>query len=414
MGEFFEAVEVEKVFEFIGSLSCIEESEEIDVREALGRVSSQDLAAGEDLPGFDRSTVDGYAVRSRDVFGASTSTPAILKVVGEIKIDEEYGETLGEGEALKVPTGGKLPEGADAVVMVEDTRQSGEILEVFKPVAPGQNVMRKDEDVSKNETVLRKGERITFGHISLLLNLGITKVKVTRRLKVGLISTGDEIIEPEMEKRFPFVRDSNTHSLKVILERLGFDVKRYGVAKDDFEQIRSFLEKSFKEDDVTVISGGSSVGVRDFTVDAINSIGKPGVVIHGVLISPGKPTIFGIVDGHPFVGLPGHPSSFTLSAFYFLVPLLRKVSCASNWRLRPSGKHPITSNVFSRQGRETLVWARRVFKGGKILLEPLLYKSGMVGVIAKAEGFLRIPTGVEGLYEGEEAEFFSIWEGLLV
>ncbi len=414
MGEFFNVVESKKVYEFISNLKSIEDSETVDIRESISRVSSEDVVAGEDLPGFDRSTVDGYAVKSSDVFGASVSTPAMLRVVGEIKIDEEYAGALKEGEALKVPTGGKLPDGADSVVMIEDTREAGEYIEVFKPVAPGQNVMRKDEDVSKGTIVLKKGTRINIGHVALLLNLGIIKLRVSRKLKVGIISTGDEVIEPELERKFPHVRDSNTHSLKVFLGRLGYRVKRYGISRDDFKELRSFMLRSFEEDDVTVSAGGSSVGVRDYTVEAIDSIGKPGVVIHGVLVSPGKPTIFGVVDDHPFIGLPGHPSSFTLSAFTFLLPLLKRLSGETDWMLRPTGKFRITDNVFSRQGRETFVWSKRVYEDGEIFVKPLMFKSGMISPAAQADGFIRIPAGVEGYYEGDFVEFYSISESLLI
>ena len=414
MGEFFNVVESKKVYEFISNLKSIEDSETVDIRESISRVSSENVVAGEDLPGFDRSTVDGYAVKSSDVFGASVSTPAMLRVVGEIKIDEEYAGALKEGEALKVPTGGKLPDGADSVVMIEDTREAGEYIEVFKPVAPGQNVMRKDEDVSKGTIVLKKGTRINIGYVALLLNLGIIKLRVSRKLKVGIISTGDEVIEPELERKFPHVRDSNTHSLKVFLERLGYKVNRYGISRDDFEELRSFMLRSFEEDDVTVSAGGSSVGVRDYTVEAIDSIGKPGVVIHGVLVSPGKPTIFGVVDDHPFIGLPGHPSSFTLSAFTFLLPLLKRLSGETDWMLRPTGKFRITDNVFSRQGRETFVWSKRVYEDGEIFVKPLMFKSGMISPAAQADGFIRIPAGVEGYYEGDFVEFYSISESLLI
>ncbi len=414
MGEFFNVVESEKAYEFISKLKSVEGFEILDVRESISRTSAEDVIAGEDLPGFNRSTVDGYAVRSPDVFGASLSTPAMLKVVGEIKIDEEYEKVLGEVEALKVPTGGKLPDGADAVVMVEDTREAGEYIEVFKPVAHGQNVMRKDEDVAKGSIVLRKGERINVGHVALLLNLGMVNVKVVRRVRVGLISTGDEVIEPEMKRTFPHVRDSNTHSLKAFLERLGYEVKRYGISHDDFDELRSLMLRSFEENDVTVSAGGSSVGVRDYTVDAINSIGRPGVLIHGVLVSPGKPTIFGLVDGHPFVGLPGHPSSFTLSAFVFLIPLLRKLSGEEDWMLKPTGRFKIADNVFSKQGRETFIWSERLYRGGEVLVKPLMFKSGMISPAARADGFIRIPAGVEGYYEGDFVEFYSISEGLLI
>ena len=414
MSGFFNVVESREVFKLIDSLKPIEETERISAKESAGRILAEDITSPEDLPGFDRSTVDGYAVRSKDVYGASPSTPAILRVVGEIKIDEEYDGEIGEGEALKLPTGGKLPKGADSVVMIEDTREAGELIEVFKPVAPGQNVMRKDEDVSVGKVIGKRGRKINLGLISLLLNLGITEVEVYRKVKVGLISTGDEIIEPEERREFPKVRDSNTHTLEVLLRRLGFEVKRYGIAKDDFEEVRSMMLKSYEENDVTVTSGGSSVGVRDYTTRAIDSIGEPGVVIHGVLISPGKPTIFGRVKDHVFVGLPGHPSSFILSAFYFLIPLLKRVSGDEDWMIKPTGKYAITTPVFSRQGRETLIWAKRVWRDGEILVEPILFKSGMISPMAMSDGFIRIPAGVEGFYEGEEVEFYSIWESLLI
>ncbi|HBT38686.1 MAG: Molybdenum cofactor synthesis domain protein [Thermotoga sp. 50_1627] len=411
--KFLKLASLDQVYsEYLRRLQPIGETLEVSTTESLGFVCARNVIASQDLPGFNKSLVDGYAVRSKDTTGASANFPVMLRVVFEVKVGEEPSKAINENEAAWVATGAMLPEGADAVVMVEHTQRFNEYVEVMKPVAIGENVLRTDEDVRKGQLVLAEGERIHPGHLQLLLQLGVERLKVFRRARVGVISTGDEIVEPFVkEKSAVQVRDSNSYGLVGWLKSLGFEASRVGLCKDSEDELFRTLRSCFDEYDVLVVSGGSSIGVRDFTEAAINRLGKPGVLFHGILIQPGKPTVLAIVNDKPVVGLPGNPVSFTISAKFVLIPILRKLENEKDFLFKPSGMVKLTRNVSSRQGREQFVRVKLLVRNGQVWAEPLESETARVFNLVEAHGVIRVPSDVEGLCEGELTEFYSLWSG---
>ena len=392
--------------DYISQIASIKEFQQLDIRNALNRVSYEDVVAPENFPGFRKSTVDGYALKARDTHGASDGLPALIQVVGEVKISQEYAGTLKSSEAVWVPTGGIVPRGADAVVMVEHTQVFGNYIEVMKPVAPGENVIESDEDIATNEQLVAKGVRFRLGHIHACLELGITSVKVYRKVKIGIISTGDEIVEPNAVKKMGQVRDGNTYALESWLKTKGGEAVRVCHVPDDSELLTQAVRENLNSYDVLVICGGSSVGTRDYTVDAIERSGKPGVIFHGVLTQPGKPTIFALVDEIPVLGLPGNPVSFMVSSRIFLTQVLRKREGECVMYPEPDGMVRLKRNVPSRQGRESYVRVKLKPENGELWAEPIFGESALVSNMLKADGVVRIPVGHEGIYAGEFAEFY--------
>ncbi|WP_448535521.1 molybdopterin molybdotransferase MoeA [Pseudothermotoga sp.] len=411
--KFLKLASLDQVYsEYFHRVKPIDETLEVPTLESLGFVCAEDVLASQNLPGFDKSLVDGYAVRSKDTIGASTNLPVMLRIAFEVKVGEEPKRAINENEAAWVATGAMLPEGANAVVMVEHTQRFNEYVEVMKPVAVGENVLRMDEDVRKGQLVLAKGERIQPGHLQLLLQLGVERLKVFRRAKVGVISTGDEIVEPFVkEKSVVQVRDSNSYGLVVWLRSLGFEANRVGLCRDDEDELFRTLKGWFDEYDVLVISGGSSIGTRDFTEAAIDRLGRPGVLFHGILIQPGKPTILAIVDDKPIVGLPGNPVSFTISAKFVLLPIMRRLEGEKDFLFKPSGMVKLTRNVSSKQGREQFIRVKLFEKQGQVWAEPLESETAQVSNLVVADGIIRVPSDVEGLSSGELAEFYPLWFG---
>lgn len=405
--EFLRFATTQEVYEnYVVKIKPMETIKTIETVDALGYVCARDVISKENLPGFDKSLVDGYAVRSLETKGASTNLPALLKVAFEVKIGEKPTYVLQPGQAAWIPTGGALPCGADAVVMVEHTQMFDDLLEVMKPVAIGENVMKYDEDVKVGEVVLKKNKRIRVNDIQLLLQLGVTQIDVYNRAKVAVISTGDEIIEPWETPCFAQVRDSNTYALVLWLENMGFAVQRVGHVKDNEDHLYEMLKDCLKNYDVVVISGGSSIGTRDHTARAIGKLGEPGVIYHGVMVQPGKPTIFALIEHKPILGLPGNPVSFLVSSRFFLLPILRRIENEEEFMPKPSGLVRLVKNVPSIQGREHFVRVKLRFENGDILAEPLFSETAHVSNISFADGVVRIPSQVEGIYAGQLVEFY--------
>lgn len=411
--KFLRLATLEQVYsEYLRLVNPLDQIEQVPVLESLGFVSAYDVLATQDLPGFDKSLVDGYAVRSKDTIGANSNFPAMLRFAFEVKVGEEPKRTLGQNEAAWIATGAMLPSGADAVVMVEHTQRFGEYVEVMKPVAFGENVFKKDDDLKAGQTALKKGVRIEPGHVQLMLQLGIQNVKVYRRASVGVISTGDEIVEPFVQnKSIVQVRDSNSYMLEIWLKTLGFKIKRVGLCRDDEEMLFEMIKDSIENHDALVIVGGSSIGVRDLTEAAINRSGEPGVIFHGILMQPGKPTVLGLLGGKPVVGLPGNPVSFTVSAKFVLLPILRKLEGENSFLPKPLGMVRLTRNVSSRQGREHFVRVKLFAKDGCIWAEPLESETAQVSNLATADGVIRLPANIEGSYAGDFVEFYPLWFG---
>ncbi len=379
--------------------------------DSLDRVLSEDIFAPDDLPGFTRSTVDGYAIQSKDSYGASESLPAFFQVIGEVKMGNSAEQKIGQGQAVLIHTGGMLPENADAVVMIENTQLTipGEI-EVSKAVAPNENIIATGEDVKSGTRIFPCGIKIRPGDIGALMSVGLVEINVFSKLKIGLISSGDEVIDPGFALKPGQVRDINSYLLSALVQKHGAVPTRYGIVADDRELLRTAITKAFRENDLVLVTAGSSASVRDFTAEVIQSIGAPGVLVHGVNVRPGKPTILAVCDGKPIIGLPGNPVSAYVVANIFVVPLLRKLNGETNFLNRQTIKGTLNINVNSVSGREDWIPVKihvdPVTKKNNI--EPIFYKSNLIFSIIQAEGFVRIPPDVTGYSTGSEVEVIFV------
>ncbi|MGI6064925.1 MAG: gephyrin-like molybdotransferase Glp [Bacillota bacterium] len=372
--------------------------ERVKISEGLNRRLAVDLVAKEPVPGFDRSVVDGYAVRAADTFGASESLPALFKVVGEVAMGDQPDIILQANEAVAIATGGMLPAGADGIVMIEYTeKMDASTIEVYKPSAPGDYIIRRGEDVAADSVVLARGTVIGPYQMGLAAAVGYETIEVTERLHVGVISTGEELVEPAVVPKQGQVRDVNTFCLAGLIEKSGGIPTLYGIVRDDRTQLQDTLDKAIEENDLVIISGGSSIGVRDLTLEVLSE----GLIFHGLAIRPGKPTLAAVVKNKLVMGLPGHPASAAI-AFYLLVqPLLK-------WGTYQDGEQTVWAvlnrNLASGPGREDYVRVKLFSDHEKTVAVPVLGKSGLIHTLAEADGMIRIPLSKEGLCAGERVE----------
>lgn len=389
------------------------EKERIPFTEGLNRVLAQEVRAPLSLPPFDRSTVDGFAVRSRDTAGASESLPLYLTVKGEVLMGESTGLKLGPGEAVRISTGGMVPAGADAVLMVENTEYLDErTIEFTSSVAAGENVVRKGEDISEGELLLEKGHLIRPQDIGALAGLGITEIEVFARPEVAVISTGDELVPPAAQPGPGEIRDINTYAIGAVLEDLGCRVRLVGIVEDSFNRLRKAIKDNL-DCDLILISGGSSVGVKDMTVDLLNSLGEPGVLLHGVSVKPGKPTILAVINRLPVIGLPGHPASAWTITSVLVKPLVLSLrgekALTKDYKTAvfPGVEAILNRNLVSDKGREEYVPVRVRVEGEsaggfRYIAEPVTGKSSLITTLVQADGFIRIDTYQEGVSKGEK------------
>ncbi|NUU99727.1 molybdenum cofactor biosynthesis protein [Marinitoga sp. 1154] len=390
---------------FISKLNFYGETFELNTEDTIGFASADDIYSPENLPGFDKSTIDGYAVFAEDTFGASDGNPAFLKVVGEVFMGEEYSEEIKSGECVKIPTGGMLPKGANACVMVENTNQIGKRVEIYKSVAPGENVLKKDEDVKKGNIIISKGEIINIGHVHNLMSLGITKIKVYKKPIVCIVPTGDEVVEPSVSRKKTQIRDGNSYTLMAWLTSKGYQAKRYKLVKDNPDEFKEAVKWGLENGDVVVISGGSSLGARDYSLSTIEYFGE--VFYNGVQVKPGKPVIFGKTDEKVILGLPGNPTSFIVSSYLFLFPILKKITGYKEYLPQISNYVRVSTNVPSVQGRERFIFAKLENRENEFIAHPILGESGIASPFRMSDGIIRIPLGKEGLYKDEICEFYS-------
>ncbi len=414
-----EAITVEKALSLLLEQPLqIPFTEGTGIENAYGRVLSADVISPENLPGFNRSTMDGYAVNSTDTFGASDSLPAYLTVTGEVHMGTEPDFTVRRGEAAVIPTGGMIPDGADAVVMYEHTNRIGEdILEVMKAVAPNENVILADEDVKEGEVILEAGHRLRPQDIGALAGLGILEVEVFKKPVIAIISTGDEVVPPGKPLAAGEVRDINSYNLAGLIMNSGGIPLKKGIVRDDFDRLRKTFREGMQEAQMVLISGGSSVGTRDYTPKVIDETGHPGILFHGVSIKPGKPLIGGMINGIPIFGLPGHPAAVTVCFETFIEPLLKKISGEKRKENRvPSGRTVqafFGRNLSSSTGREDHIRVALELRDNGLWARPILGKSGLIRTLVDADGTVIIPLNKNGIYEGEtvEVNLFSEYRG---
>lgn len=373
-------------------------TETVPVDQSAGRVLAVPVTADTDIPGFDRSVVDGYAVRSSDTNGAGNASPAILRNVGRIAMGmRDSTLILKDSDCAYIPTGGVLPEGADAAVMVEYTEEAGDTILIKKPVSPGENVLLRDEDFKSDEVVFRPGRRLTPQDAGVLAACGCALVAVAKKPVVGIVSTGNELVPVTARPGPGQVRDANAPMLAAWLREYGCIPRLYGIVRDEREAFEAVLARALPECDVVLLSGGSSKDDRDMTAGVI--AGRGDVLIHGIAIAPGKPTIIGMVDKKPVFGLPGHPASAFVVLISIVRPLLDTMLGLEKPLLR-TVKATLKDNIPSQRGREEYVRVR-VEQGFAI---PLFGKSGLLNTLVKSDGLICIPAGYEGLEKGSEVD----------
>lgn len=381
--------------------------------ESLGRVLAHDMVADHDWPLQDRSCMDGFAVNARDVFGASESNPGYLECTAALAIDKVPDVEIMPGECARIATGGVLPEGTDAVVMVEHTGEmDGTTIEIRKSTPPGDNVMRRGEDAKKGQTALTAGTVIRPQEIGLAAALGFEELPVQHAPRVGILSTGDELIEMHETPRPGQVRDVNSHTVAALVTMAGGEPVNYGIVKDDLDSLVAALEKAIAENDIVLLSGGSSIGVRDLTVEALDSFDHSEILAHGVAISPGKPTILGRANDKPVLGLPGQVTSALVVMHVLILPLIRHLmgdTTSFDDTLRPVREATLARNVASKQGREDYVRVKlERGENGELMAHPILGKSGLLRTMIQADGLAPIPAESEGLYEGQKIQVWTV------
>jgi molybdopterin molybdotransferase len=395
----------------IASRAPTVDSESIDIVHALSRFVAADTFAPHPLPDFPRTTVDGYAVRAKDTFGASDSLPAYLTLIGEVPMGDTPTFELVAGQCALIHTGGMLPKGADAVVMVEYTQPVGAEIEIFKSVADGENVIRIGEDVTQGQLVIPKGTQLRPAEIGGLMALGITSVNVARKPRVGLISTGDEVIDPSQTPRPGQVRDINSYTLSALIEKAGGVAVRYGIISDQFEALKEAAAKALSECDILIITAGSSASTRDMTVEVIRTLGEPGVLVHGINTRPGKPTILGVCNGKAVIGLPGNPVSALVNGYLFVSPVIEKLLGALP-KPKASVQAVLMVNLPSQAGREdwwpVKLVVNRQSSAVNYSADPIFGKSNLIFTLAAADGLLRIHPDATGLSAGEIVEVVLI------
>lgn len=376
--------------------------EEITTINGLGRVLSEDFYAPHPLPEFSRSTVDGYAVRSVDTHGSSDSLPAILKLTGESPMGKRPEIDIDTGQAVLIHTGGMIPPGADAVVMLENSHLNpGDDLEVYKAVSRNENVILLGEDVVKDDLVIPAGRVLRAVEIGGLLAFGFTRISVNKKPVIGIISSGDEIVSPEVKPEIGQVRDINTATMSAVVLESGGIPKAYPIVSDSEDQLTKTVITAHQECDMVLITAGSSASTRDLTSLAISRLGQPGILAHGVNVKPGKPTILAVCNGKPVIGLPGNPVSALVIAEIFVKPVIRKLLQISDVTFEPNVNAILGANVASAAGREDWVPMVLAQQDSVVIANPIFFKSNLIFNLVRANALLHIPADVTGIQAGE-------------
>jgi molybdopterin molybdotransferase len=366
----------------------------VPLQKALNRVLAIDMTAKEDLPRFDKSAVDGYALRAENTTGASQFKPVIFQIT-------EFGE-VNSKQAKQIWTGNAIPKGANAVVMIENTKRSDGELEVWVQLAPGENVSKKGEDVKKGENVVKAGTRLKPYHLALLAALGNGEVKVVEKPRIAILATGNELAEVGSNLSGNQIFESNRIMLSAMCRELDAESADLGIAKDDVDEIAEKLRIGLRNCDAVITTGGTSVGGLDLVPDAVNKVGKPGVVVHGVAMRPAMPTALAVLEGKPMIILSGNPVAAIIGFEVFARPLICKMLGMSKEESRPVVKAVMMRKVAAALGRKTFVRVRVLRKNGEFLAEPVSARgSGAISTMTRGNGFVIVPENREGVTEGE-------------
>jgi molybdopterin molybdotransferase len=405
MKEFFKVITIEEALAYRIQFAPMM-TEKVALADSMGRILAEDIHSDIDLPDFPRSIMDGFAVSGSSTFGASEGNPAYLVVKGAVAMGESSNLTVGPGEAVRISTGGMLPAGTDSVVMVEHTETIDDsTIEVYRSVAPGQNMVTVGEDIKQGEAILTAGQVIRPQETGLLAALGRPNVMVFKRPVVGIISTGDEVVPVTQLPGPGQIRDVNTYTLMGQVIEAGAQAVPFGIVGDDYEALLATCSQALAQCDLVLVSGGSSVGARDFTIDVISAMEDSAVLFHGISISPGKPTILARIRNKQFWGLPGHVVSAMVVFARIVKPFIDYISgIAADGQRAIKLRARLTRNVASAQGRVDFVRVRLLQENGAIWAEPILGKSGLISTMVKADGLIEIGMNTEGLDEGTEVE----------
>lgn len=377
-------------------------AERVGLLDALDRVLAEDIAAPADLPAFARATMDGFAVRAADTYGASEGLPAYLELCGEAPMGRAPDVRVGVGQAARIHTGGMLPPGSDAVVMVEHTQQLDErTVEVLRPVAVGEHVIAAGDDVRAGAALFARGHRLRPQDIGGLAAAGLTSIPVAARPRVAILASGDEILPADQTPGPGQVRDVNTYTVAALVRRAGGEPAPCGIAPDSRPALARMAAAALAGADALIISAGSSVSTRDITAAVIAELGPPGILVHGVSIHPGKPTILAAAGGTPVFGLPGNPVSAIIAFDLFVTPALLQLQGCGSRPPSASAQARLTNNVASLPGREDFVPARLERRDGELWAAPVFGKSNLIFTLAHADGLLHVPLDTAGLYAGD-------------
>ena len=379
--------------------------EKVPLTECLGKTAAVEIVSQVDVPSYCRSTVDGFAVRSADTFGAAEGIPVLLKLTGEVLMGKQAGLCIQPGQAVVIPTGGMMPTGADAVVMLEYTEKPNEhSLLVLKAAAPGENVIARGEDFRVDSVILRQGHIITPQTVGALAACGYSHVSVNKKPEVAIISSGDELVDVGEVIVDAQIRDVNTYALAAMLEQAGCKVRRCGIVPDNYDALKARLTEALADSQMVLISGGSSVGSLDHTAKVIQSFEKATIHFHGISVKPGKPTIFATVGNVPVFGLPGHP----VSAMTIFQVLVKPVVAVLQGRKMAEPKQRImariTRNVASAPGRDEYIRVKLLRRDGGYWAEPIFGKSGLISTFLQADGIAHIINAKSGLYAEDWVE----------
>jgi len=402
MKNFFKVSNLNQVLARASEFPTVE-IETVALTDANGRWLAEDVIADADLPGFPRAVMDGYAVNASSVFGASGGSPAFLNVIGAVTMGEVPAFEISPGEACKIATGGMLPPGADGVVMVEHTEKLDDTtIEVYRSIAPGQNMMQVGEDFGQNSTLLCAGQQLRPQEIGLLAAFGKEAIPVFQKPVIGVISTGDEVVPINAEPGIGQIRNINSYTLAGLIGKAGGIPSDYGIVKDNFDALFQVCADALAQTDMVLISGGSSVGRHDYTVDVLAALPDAEIMVHGIDISPGKPTILARVGDKAIWGMPGQVTSAMVVFEIVVRPFIEHISgLAPEYKKINRLTARISRNVSSVQGRNEYLRVRLHDKSGVLWAEPVLGKSGLLNTMVQADGLVAIDLNTEGLIKGE-------------
>jgi len=403
MKEFFKVTDLEHTLKYSAGFPNVG-TEFVELHKAFERILAVDIVSDINLPDFARSTMDGYAVKASSTFGATEENPAYLTVKGTIDMGKPASLSISSGEAARISTGGMLPDGSDSVIMVEYTEIIDKrTIEIYRSVAPGRHVLAIGEDIKKGDNLLSCGQRLRPQEIGLLAALGKDSVKVYKKLVIGIISTGDEIVPINNIPDKGRIRDINTYTLFSLVREAGGIPVTYGIVGDDFDALLEKCSIAIAYSDMVLISGGSSVGTRDLTVEVLSSLPGSDIMVHGISISPGKPTILAKTSGKAIWGLPGHVVSAMIVFEIVIQPFIEKISGLS-LKYKKELRIPalLSRNISSAQGRIDYMRVRLIEKNGIKWAEPVLGKSGLISNLTKADGLIEIGINTEGLDKGSK------------